>query len=129
MKLGTLFTIEDYSGSYTEFVGLYNKWQEATVFLSTGNCTGKEWDALIAYGKDHQDEVKDVLHEFLSLDDNIDNWMAMSVLESCCPEVGKSMKVEGYVQPKYIIKFILDFWDTIFNNKPLEYAQATEQNN
>lgn len=41
--------------------------------------------------------------------------MAMSVLGECCPEIKENIQIEGYVQPKYVRKFLLDFWDAIFN--------------
>lgn len=97
MKVGINFKIDEYTCPNTEFVDLYNKWQKATVFLSTRNFCGKEWDELIAYGKEHQEEVKEVLREFLTIEGNDRNWMAMSVLEACCPEVNEKMQVDGYL--------------------------------
>ena len=114
MKIGMHFTIDEYSGPHTEFVDLYNKWQIATAFLSTGNCEGKKWDELIAYGKEHQDEVKEVIKEFLLVDGNEGNWMAMSVLEACCPEVNENIKVEGYIHPEDFHKLLMKVWDYIF---------------
>jgi len=119
MKLGINFRIEDYN-KFPELQSLWNKWTTATVFLSTGNCSGPAYMNFVEYCKNHREEFLEFTIDLLTIDPT--EWYIMSVFNELYPDV---IKVEGgYVPPSILAKFYIGACEKLLGrNKKLTIWQ------
>jgi len=99
MKQESEFQIVDYD-KFPELVKLWNAWWRATCFLSTGNCEVQEWKDLVAYGKEHIEEVAEFIYDMF--ENNIEvGWPQMSLYDKCLGKPLVYTKDGGYINPAW----------------------------
>lgn len=95
-----------------EYLNLYNRWRETTMFLSVRMYTGPAWETLLNWCKENKKEFKESILEQLKEGPND----IVELLDEIC-ETDKLFKPEGYCPLDLYCSLWIYILDGTFNEK------------
>jgi len=95
-----------------EYLELYNRWKETTIFLSVRMYTGPAWENLLNWCKENKKEFKESILEQLKEGPND----IVELLDQIC-ETDKLFQIDGYVPLDLYCSLWIYILDGTFNEK------------
>lgn len=95
-----------------EYLNLYNRWRETTIFLSVRMYNGPAWENLLNWCKENKKEFKESILEQLKEGPND----IVELLDKIC-ETDKLFKTEGYCPLDLYCSLWIYILDGTFNEK------------